>query len=111
MFVLSEVVRARRSRGLETHIAFLDIRKAYDTVCRDSLWKSLLDVGIRGKMSRVIKNLYEVVESSVIVNEDLTEWFEVGLGVRQGCTLSPLLFLIFVEGLSRKLRSCGKGLV
>ena len=57
-----------------------------------------------------IKNIYQVVESSVIVGEELTEWFEIGLGVRQGCTLSPLLFLIFVEGLSQELRKRPGGL-
>ena len=109
-FVLSELVRARRRRGLETHIAFLDIRKAYDTVSRDALWKRLLDFGVSGKMGRVIKNLYRAVESSVILGQELTEWFDVGLGVRQGCTLSPLLFLIFVEGLSQELRKSELGI-
>jgi hypothetical protein len=103
-FILSELVRARRRRKLETHIAFLDIRKAYDTVSRDALWKRLMDCGVSGKMGRVIRSIYQVVESAVILGEELTEWFEVGLGVRQGCTLSPLLFLIFVEGLSQELR-------
>ena len=109
-FILSELVRARRRHGLETHVAFLDIRKAYDTVSRDALWRRILDFGVIGKMGRVIKNLYRAVESSVILGEDLTEWFEVGLGVRQGCTLSPLLFLIFVEGLSQELRKSDIGI-
>ena len=61
-------------------------------------------------MARVIRNIYEVVESSVILGKELTEWFEVELGVRQGCTLSPLLFLIFVEGLSEKLRQSNIGI-
>ena len=77
---------------------------------RDGLWKRLLDFGVNGKMGRVIKNIYQVVENSVILGEELTEWFEVGLGVRQGCTLSPLLFLIFVEGLSQELRKCEIGI-
>ena len=50
------------------------------------------------------------MESAVILGEELTEWFDVGLGVRQGCTLSPLLFLIFVEGLSQELRKSDIGI-
>ena len=47
-FILSEMVKDRKTRGLETHIAFLDIRKAYDTVCHEGLWKRLLDIGVEG---------------------------------------------------------------
>ena len=108
--MLSEIVKERKTRGLDSHIAFLDIRKAYDTVSHECLWKRLLDIGVNGKMWRVIRNIYEVVQSTVIIDDELTEWFEVELGVRQGCTLSPLLFLIFVEGLSQELRKCGVGL-
>src|SRR5215467_4280812 len=79
------------------------------TQCRE-MWKRLLDCGVNGKMSRVIRNIYQVVESAVILGEELTEWFDVGLGVRQGCTLSPLLFLIFVEGLSEELRKSASGI-
>jgi Reverse transcriptase (RNA-dependent DNA polymerase) len=109
-FILSEMVRDRKTHNLETHIAFLDIRKAYDTVCHEGLWKRLLDIGVDGRMGRVIRNIYQVVESSVILGKELTDWFEVELGVRQGCTLSPLLFLIFVEGLSEKLRKSEIGI-
>ena len=63
------------------------------------------------KLWRVIQNIYQVVESSVILGDDLTKWFMVELlGVRQGCTLSPLLFLIFVEGLSQRLQKSSVGL-
>src|SRR3954471_16215839 len=58
----------------------------------------------------VIRNIYETVESTVILGEELSDWFSVELGLKQGCTLSPLLFLIFVEGLSQRLRKCHVGL-
>ena len=70
---------------------------------------TVVGFGVNGKMGRVIKNIYERVETSVILGEELTDWFEVGLGVRQGCTLS-LLFLIFVEGLSQRLRNSLSGI-
>ena len=95
IFSLSEVVRNRLSQGLETHCCFLDIRKAYDTVFRDGMWKRLLEVGIGGKMWRVLKNIYDKVESCVLVGIERTEWFSVNIGLRQGCVLSPILFDIF----------------
>lgn len=104
IFAVSEVLRLRRARRKETHCCFLDIRKAYDTVNRDALWKRLLDVGIQGKMWRVIKNVYDVVESCVLVGKKRTEWFVVEAGVRQGCILSPILFAIFIDGLARALK-------
>ena len=49
------------------------------------------------------------VESSVVVNEQRTEWFELYTGVRQGCILSPTLFAIFIDGLATLVKSCTKG--
>jgi len=63
LFSLSEIVRTRKKMGLETHCCFLDIKKAYDRVFRVGLWKRMLDVGIKGKLWRIIRQIYEVVES------------------------------------------------
>src|SRR3569623_161352 len=90
---------------------FLDIKKAYDTVHRDGIWKRLLDVGIRGKLWRVLRNLYEIVESCVLVGKRRTEWFSVEAGVRQGCLLSPILFAIFFDGLANAIKQVQVGSV
>jgi len=82
ILTVSELVRSRKVRRKETHCAFLDIRKAYDMLDRDALWKRLIDVGLRGKLWRVLRNLYDVVESSVLVGHRRTEWFQVEAGVR-----------------------------
>src|SRR3954447_6972407 len=101
VFVLSELVRSRKTRGLYTHLCFLDIRKAYDTVFREGLWKRLLDVGVNGKMWRVIRNIYETVESTVILGEELTDWFSVELGFFETRVyFVSIVILIFVEDLS-----------
>ena len=99
IFALTEMLRWRRKRRLQTHCCFLDIRKAYDTLWRDGLWKRLIEVGLRGKMWRVLKNLCDVVESSVLVGVQRTEWFGLDRGRRQGCILS-LLLAIFIDGLT-----------
>ena len=49
------------------------------------------------------------VESSVVVNKERTEWFELHTGVRQGCILSPTLFAIFIDGLATLVKECTKG--
>ena len=66
-------------------------------------------VGVVGKMWRALKNIYVKVESSVVVNEERTEWFELHTGVRQGCILSPTLFAIFIDGLATLVKECTKG--
>src|SRR5690348_8320710 len=75
IFLLSEVLHARKRRGLATFCAFLDIRKAYDTLYRDGLWKRLLDIGLRGRLWRVLRNICQVVESSVLLGDQQTDWF------------------------------------
>src|SRR3569623_1173175 len=66
-FVLSELIRSRRKKGLKTYCAFLDIKKAYDKIFRDGLWKRLIEIGITGKIWRILHILYMVVESCVLV--------------------------------------------
>ena len=86
------------------------MKKAYDTVWRDGLWKRLWEEGVRGKMWRVVKGMYETVQSQVLVGEEGTEWFEVETGVRQGCVMSPILFSFFINGLAREIKEKGKGI-
>jgi len=82
----------------------MDIRKAYDCVWRDGLWKRLLEVGVKGKMWRVLHNLYHIVESCVLLGPDRTNWFPLDAGLRQGCILSPILFAVFIDGLARAVK-------
>jgi len=109
IYALKEVIQGRRKKRRDTYCCFLDIRKAYDTVFREGLWRRLREVGVVGKMWRVLKNVYVKVESSVVVNEERTEWFELFTGVRQGCILSPTLFAIFIDGLATLVKQCSVG--
>ena len=107
LFVLTETLRLRT--GKVTYAGFIDVKKAYDTVWRIGLWKRLWEEGVRGKMWRVVKGMYHIVESAVLVGEESTEWFELQAGVRQGCVMSPILFSLFINGLARELKEQGQG--
>ena len=55
-------------------------------------------------MWRVIKEMYGVVQSSVLVGDEQTEMFDLHTGVRQGCVMSPVLFSFFINGLAREIK-------
>ena len=107
IFILIEVLRTRTDRT--TFTAFIDVKKAYDTVWRTGLWKRLWDEGVRGKIWRVIKDMYRVVQSSVLVGEEKTDTFDLHTGVRQGCVMSPILFSFFINGLAREIKENTRG--
>ena len=107
IFILTELLRARTQKT--TYTAFIDVKKAYDTVWRNGLWKRLWDEGVRGKIWRVIKGMYGIVQSAVLVGEEQTEMFDLLTGVRQGCVMSPILFSFFINGLAREIKEKTRG--
>jgi hypothetical protein len=108
LFILTEVIKYHRPRA--TYCAFIDISKAYDKIWRDGLWYKLWKCGIRGKMWRILKNIYKKVESSILLGDYRTAFFEIEVGLRQGCILSPLLFNLFINDLQEEIKKLGKGI-
>jgi hypothetical protein len=109
LFILTEAIKNRRP--LPTYCAFIDVAKAYDKVWRDGLWYKLWVSGIRGKMWRILRNIYREVQSAVLVGDNVrTEFFNIDLGLRQGCKLSPLLFALFINDLSKVINDLYLGI-
>ena len=90
---------------------FIDLKKAFDCVNREMLLYKLLDKGIEGKMYFIIKSLYnaEKTMASIKINDLLTDWFYTTQGVKQGDSLSPILFLLFINDLAKALIDSGLG--
>ena len=96
VYTLNEIVQGRFREDKETYAFFLYIQKAYDTVWRDGLWLKLWDMGVKGRIWRVIKKMYEASRSTVLLEGEM---FSVEQGVAQGCSLSPILFSVFINDL------------
>ena len=79
------------------YINFIDFEKAFDSVDRENLWKLLRHYGIPPKLTDLIKNTYHNMRCRIIHDGKLTEAFEIESGVRQGCLLSPFLFLLVID--------------
>ena len=70
------------------------------------LYIIMWEMGIQGKLWHVIRNIiYNVNQSCVYLDGIKSEYFCITQGVAQGCTLSPTLFLIFVDGLMKEIES------
>ena len=86
-------------------MAFVDLEKAFDRVPRDVIWWAMRKLGIDEWLVRLVQSMYKDVRSRVRVGDGYSEEFGVGVGVHQGSVLSPLLFIIVLEALSREFRT------
>ena len=87
----------------------VDLEKAFDRVNRELLWQVLERYGVRGRLKEAVESLYFQSEACVRVQGKNSEWFEVAMGVRQGCTMSPWLFNLVMDSIVREAREKFQG--
>ena len=109
VYTLNEIVQGRLKEDKETYAFFLDVQKVYDTVWRDGLWLKLWDMGVKGRMWRVIKKMYEASRSAVFLEGEKSAVFRLEQGVAQGCSLSPILFSVFINDLLKVVEQAKLG--
>ena len=89
----------------ELFCAFIDYKKAFDSVQRGLLWGKLLNFGVNGKVLHVIRDMYAKAKSCVKTRHGLSQFFVSNVGLRQGENLSPVLFSLFLNDLKGFLMS------
>ena len=105
IFILRQVQEKLLAKGKTIYFAFVDLEKAFDRVPRKVLWWALRTVGVEEWIVRVVIAMYENASSKVRINDAYSNSVKVNVGVHQGSVLSPLLFIIVLEALSREFRT------
>jgi hypothetical protein len=96
-----ECMHSVKSKKMSSLILKLDLRKAYDKVSWNFLRMLLIQTCLKWEVSQWIMGCVSSANFACLVNGSPTSFFKSYRGLRQGFPLSPLLFLLVVEGLSR----------
>ena len=81
------------------YLYIVDFRKSFDTVPRNNLWNRLEELKVPFELRAAAIRLYENVISKFKTNEGWSKYIKCNIGVKQGCSLSPTLFGIYIDKL------------
>ena len=90
------IEKARETRK-NIYFCFIDYTQAFYFVGHNKLWKILQEMGIPDHLTCLLRNLYAGQEATVRTRHGTVDWFQIGKGVHQGCTLPPCLFNSYAE--------------
>ena len=103
--LISDILHFTAQQNLEGIALFIDFEMAFDSLEWDFLLKTLDTFQFGHNVKSWVKILYTNITSCTINNGYASNWFELHRGVRQGCPLSGLLFVLAVEILSIAIRA------
>ena len=102
IFILRNILKQVDEWNATMYFHFVDFEKAFNSVHRDSLWRIMKAYGIPDKFIGLVRALYDGFTCTVIDEGEITERFPVVTGVKQGCCMSGLLFLMVIDWVMRK---------
>ena len=97
IFALNTIIEKHLKNKSRLYCCFIDFKQAFDSVDRNKLWCKISQLGIRGKILRIIKSFYSKIKTSVLLNDKISEPFMNHLGLLQGEIMSPILFSYYLN--------------
>ena len=105
IFTLHTIMEKYKRIKKKVYTAFIDLRKAFDLVCRQALLYKLACYGVNGGFFNLLRNMYSDSSGHIKINGKISESFNIMKGTEQGHPLSPELFKVYFKDLSDKLNS------
>lgn len=105
------ITRSVESKKFKGFLVSLDLKKAFDNVDHNYLWTILEKFKFPVQLINCLKKLYSSASSKVLHNGFLTPEIPIRSSVRQGCPLSMVLFVLYVEPLIRSIHASSSGVL
>jgi hypothetical protein len=103
IFTLINIISEARHLNKELHTLYLDIVKAFDSVEHWTIEAGLSYIGMDDETIKIFRALNTDTKCRVISPYGLSDFLDLTRGVKQGCALSPILFIIALEPLFQYL--------
>ena len=104
IFILNSLIERHLNNKKRLYCAFIDFKRAFDSVYRNGLWYKLIKSGVNGKLLSLIRSMYTEVKSCVRHLNTLSDLFDCNVGLMQGEICSPLLFALFISDIENSLQ-------
>ena len=102
--LIDSIICYAKEKNIPGLLLFLDFEKAFDTIEWSFIRRTFQHFGFGSSMLKWLNLFYCRPESCVLNNGWASDFFEIQRGVRQGCPLSPYLFVLSVEVLAKAIR-------
>jgi len=104
IFIVRQLQEKYMEKRKKLFFGFVDLEKAFDRVPRKVMTWALRTLGVEEWLIRVVMAMYERARTAVRTKDGNSGEFEVKVGVHQGSVLSPLLFVVVMEVLARRVK-------
>ena len=108
LFTLNQVIEKAEEYQIDLHLAFVDFRKAFDSINHEFMLQALKNQGVPHIYIKIIEEMYTDLKARIITDVK-GELFGIKKGVKQGDPLSPIIFCAALEEIFKKLNWENKG--